>query len=202
MGTIFNGPLCNGKKHPLPTLLQLGTGNQHQQLRCIPPVVAKGKRVFLSTMEPGEKSSESGPTGQLITDPDHPIVAKPTVVALSSTHGNSTTMVDSTTRDTIDRVVDIRICLENQEMPTNVSSTILEGLQPTTLRQYKYAWNTGSWCGKQQIDHLQPTASTLLRFLDFLGDQKQQQCGAHEVTLAMFYSKTLSSNHPLTKWNY
>ncbi|KAJ1643961.1 hypothetical protein IWQ61_010470, partial [Dispira simplex] len=93
-------------------------------------------------MEPGEQSSELGPTGQLITDPDHPIVAKPTVVALSSTHGNSTTMVDSTTRDTIDHVVDIQICLENQEIPTNVSSTILEGLQPTMLRQYKYAWKT------------------------------------------------------------
>ncbi|KAJ1650817.1 hypothetical protein IWQ61_008471 [Dispira simplex] len=133
MGTIFNGPLCNGKKHPLSTLLQLGTGNQHQQLQCIPPVVAKGKWVCLSTMESGEQSSEMGPTGQLITDPDHPIVAKSTMVAPSSTHGNSTTMADSTTRDTIDHMADIRICLENQEIPTNVSSTILEGLQSTTL---------------------------------------------------------------------
>ncbi|KAJ1653582.1 hypothetical protein IWQ61_006318 [Dispira simplex] len=125
-------------------------------------------------MEPGEQSPEPGPTGTIITDTDNPTLAQPTMMALTPTHGDSTAAVDPATRDTIDRMADIRTCLGHQKIPAQAISTILQGLRPTMLRQYKWAWQTfGSWCGKEPINRLQPSVGTLLRFLKFLGDEKQ-----------------------------
>ncbi|KAJ1652528.1 hypothetical protein IWQ61_007154 [Dispira simplex] len=125
-------------------------------------------------MEPDEQSPEPGPTGTIITDTDNPTSAQSTMVALTPTHGDSTTAADLATRDTIDRMANIRACLGHQKIPAQAISTILQGLRPTMLRKYKSVWKTfGSWCDKEQINRLQPSAGTLLRFLEFLGDEKQ-----------------------------
>ncbi|KAJ1642424.1 hypothetical protein IWQ61_010626 [Dispira simplex] len=117
----------------MPTLLQLGSGNQHQRVRFIPPVVAKDKWVCLSTLESGEQSFKLGSAGKINIDTDNPTLAQPIVVAPPFTDDNSTTMGDPTTRNTIDRMADIRKCLEHQEILAQAISTILQGLCPTML---------------------------------------------------------------------
>ncbi|KAJ1649061.1 hypothetical protein IWQ61_009731, partial [Dispira simplex] len=111
----------------------LGSGNQHQWVRCLPPVVAKGKWVHLSTLESGEQSFKSSSMGKIIIDTDNPTLAQPVVVAPPFTDGDSTTVGDSTTRGTVDHMVDIRKCLEHQGILVQAISTIIQGLRPTTL---------------------------------------------------------------------
>ncbi|KAJ1649698.1 hypothetical protein IWQ61_009298 [Dispira simplex] len=140
-------------------------------------------------MEPGKQSPEPGPTRKIITGTDNPTLAQPTMVALTPTHDDSTTAVDPITRDTIDCMADVRTCLGHQEISAQAISTILQGLYPTMLRQCKLAWQIfGSWCGKEQINHLQPSAGTLLRFLEFLGDEKQASIAtikAHQAAILL-----------------